>query len=320
MKIKCGSCKKEVTVSEADYGTPFKCPECSALLLVPRKKGDVLEAESKSFEELKKEIADSITSSSNGVDQEKLLDDLRRSIKPELEQWVKSEGAAASAGIDTDVLREQIRKEVMDDVRAEIKTIKAVSGNSDATTAALAKAIETMGNRLGGVNAAAPTHQAAPVQTKKKRKPFQAAEENIPDTLQDAYPEIEVDEPDIEHVIKLSTGDDENLKSFLQELSQVEGRLVMFEPTQTAIDVGNWRKKRVWIAATEERIILGAYGRRPYHQQIEIETIDESFWNEFTSEVVFEPNPAEEGGLRSVKLTEDRGYHLLGLIHHGVTA
>jgi len=319
MKIKCGGCKKEVTVSEEDYGSPFKCPECSVLLLVPRKKGDVPEAEAKSFEDLKKEIADSIGSSSNGVDQEKLLEDLRNSIKPELEQWVKSEGAAASAGIDTDVLREQIRKEVMDDVRTEIKSIQSVSGNSEATTAALAKAIESMGDRLGSSSIAAPV-QAIPARTKKKRRPFQAAEDDIPDNLQDAYPEIEVEEPDVERVIKLGTGDDENLKTFLQDFSQVEGRLVMFESTQTAIDVGNWRKKRVWIAVTEERLILGAYGRRPYHQGIDLENIDESFWNEFTSEVVFEPNPAQAGELRSVKLTEDRGFHLLGLIHHGVTS
>jgi hypothetical protein len=279
----------------------------------------VPEAEAKSFEDLKKEIADSIGSSSNGVDQEKLLEDLRNSIKPELEQWVKSEGAAASAGIDTDVLREQIRKEVMDDVRTEIKSIQSVSGNSEATTAALAKAIESMGDRLGSSSIAAPV-QAIPARTKKKRRPFQAAEDDIPDNLQDAYPEIEVEEPDVERVIKLCTGDDENLKTFLQDFSQVEGRLVMFESTQTAIDVGNWRKKRVWIAVTEERLILGAYGRRPYHQGIDLENIDESFWNEFTSEVVFEPNPAQAGELRSVKLTEDRGFHLLGLIHHGVTS
>ncbi|MDP6359615.1 MAG: hypothetical protein QF473_31120 [Planctomycetota bacterium] len=324
MKIKCGGCKKEVTVSEEDYGSPFKCPDCSALLLVPRKKGDVPEAEAKSFEDLKNEIADSIGSSSNGVDQEKLLDDLRTSIKPELEQWVKSESAAASAGIDTDALREQIRKEVLDDVRTEIKTIQAVSGNSEASTTALAKAIESIGDRLGSAPSAAPAPAPAlappaPTQKKKKRKPFRAEEEDIPDTLQDAYPETEPEEPDVERVIKLSTGDDENLRSFLQELSQVEG-LVMFEPTQTAIDVGNWRKKRVWIAVTAEQIILGAYGRRPFHQEIDIEAVDESFWNEFTSEVVFEPNPSEEGGLRSVKLTEDRGYYLLGLIHHGVTS
>jgi len=36
--------------------------------------------------------------------------------------------------------------------------------------------------------------------------------------------------------------------------------------------------------------------------------------------VVFVPFQSGEGGVRSIKLTEDRGYHLLGLIHHGIPA
>lgn len=92
----------------------------------------------------------------------------------------------------------------------------------------------------------------------------------------------------------------------------------MFEPSQSEKDVGNWRKARVWVLVAPGKIVLAAYSRRPFRQEMSFEETNESFWNEFTSEVVFVPYRPGESGVRSVKLSVDRGYYLLGLIHHVV--
>ena len=342
MTIKCANCYTSVEVSEDQSGKLLKCPTCQSILLAPRRKGaggegDAPTVEAKSFDEFKQEILEAIRADTGDQGETENTDELasqiRDSLKPELEQWVATHSTAAAAGIDADALRNQLRADILREVRADIEATRGSAGADAASAAAFAKAIEALGEKLVVGGPASPAASAAPTapiagpekeaEAKRKRsprKPFAPPSRDVelPDTPQEAYPEAEPQEPDVERVIDLNAGDNENLRAFLNEAASVEGRLVMFEPTQSLKDVGNWRRARVWIAVTEDTIYLAAYGRRPFHQEVDLGGITESFWNEFTSEVVFVPYSPEEGDFGSVKLTEDRGYYLLGLIHHGV--
>jgi len=331
MTIKCANCKTSVTVPEDQYGKPCECPGCKALLLIPRKKGRgaddaAVEVEAKSFEDLKQELLDAVRPEleklQSGPDLEEVARRVSESLRPEIEKLVAARSAAVASGIDTAALKEQLQAEVLKEVKANIQSAPAMDASS---TAAFAKMIEALGEKLAsgaapGAPARAPEEQAPP--RKAPRRPFAQRRQELalPNSPEEAYPEVETEEPDVERVIDLNAGEDENLRAFLNEIAGIEGKLVMFEPTQSVIDVGNWRKRKVWMAVTNEKIVLAAYGRRTFQQEISLEEVGESFWNEFTSEVVFVPFQAGESGLRSIKLTEDRGYHLLGLIHHGIPA
>jgi len=341
MTIKCANCYTSVDVSEDQSGKLLKCPTCKSILLAPRRKGAMTEGdaptvEAKSFDEFKQEILEAIRAEAGdqdgSADKDELAAQIRDSLKPELEQWVATHSTAAAAGIDAEALRSQLQADILKEVRADIEATRGSAGTDAASAAAFAKAIEALGEKLVVGGPAAPATATVPTggsdketEAKRKRlprKPFAPPSRDVelPDTPQEAYPEVEPQEPDVERVIDLNAGDNENLRAFLNEAASVEGRLVMFEPTQSLKDVGNWRRARVWMAVTEDTIYLAAYGRRPFHQEVDLGGISESFWNEFTSEVVFVPYSPEEDDLGSVKLTEDRGYYLLGLIHHGVPA
>jgi len=335
MTIKCASCKTSVSVPEGQYGKPCECPKCKALLLIPRKKGEgaetaAAEAEAKSFDDLKQEILDAIRpdmkTGEGAPDVDALARQVSDMLKPELGKWAATQASAAAAGIDANALKTQLQADILKEVKGEIAAIRSAPAVDAASTAAFAKAIESLGEKLAAGAGEASQTKAAEEKAKVRkppRRPFapkHRVEVEIPESLPEAYPPVGVQEPDVARTIELNAGDDENLRAFLDEIASVKGRLVMFEPSQSAIDVGNWRKRKVWLAVTEEKIVLASYGRKTFRQEIGLQDVKESFWNEFTSEVVFVPYPTQEGGLRSLKLTEDRGYYLLGLLHHGVPA
>jgi hypothetical protein len=324
-----------VSVPEDQYGKPCECPQCKALLLIPRKKGKggeaaAVEAEAKSFDDFKQEILDAIRPdmkrAEGGPDVDALARRVSDMLKPELGKWAAAQATAATAGIDADALKAQLQADILKEVKGEIAAIHSAPAVDAASTAAFAKAIEALGEKLAagaGEAAQSKAVEEKPKTRKPPRRPFaprHREEVEIPESLPEAYPPVGIQEPDVARVIELNAGDDENLRAFLNEIASLKGRLVMFEPSQSAIDVGNWRKRKVWLAVTDERIVLASYGRKTFRQEIGLQDVKESFWNEFTSEVVFVPYPSQEGGLRSVKLTEDRGRYLLGLIHHGVPA
>lgn len=315
--------------------------------------------EAKSFEDLKKEILEAIRPEvaaagaargagvfpeevirqivervrSSGTNGGPALDELVQrvsdSLKPDLARWVSAQSAAASVGIDAAALREQLRSEILREVRADLAAMPPSGGLHPSAADAFARAIEALGSRLTATPAgaapmasSAPAAEARPAETRVRRKPFKASAEAalLQASPKEQYPPVTVVEPDAARVIALNAGNNENLKAFLEEIASGKARRVMFEPTQSVKDVGTWRKGRVWISVTAENILLAAYGRRPFKQEIPLQSVPESFWNEFTSEVVFVPLQPGPEEIRSIKLTYDRAHYLLGLILHGVPA
>jgi hypothetical protein len=358
MTIKCAKCSAAVTVNENQFGSLCACPGCKAILLIPRLKGAAapgekpVVAQAKSIEDLRKELLDLLrpefatlesrlqktvqdASANAGAGQlstEQIARQVSDTMKPELERWMAARITATAAGLDTEALRDHLRADILREVRADLAAMRPSASADPATTEALTRALEALGTRLAGAPATpAPAAAAAPPATqaaeprRSHRRPFQKKavmeEEDIPEDPKEAYPAIKPESPDVNRAVSLNAGDNEGLKAFLEEVAASAGNgLLMFEPTQSRRDVGNWRRARVWIAVTPEKIVLAAYGRRPFRQEIGTGELKESFWNEFTSEVVFVPYQAPEGAQRSVKLTQDRGFYLLGFIHHGVPA
>jgi|GEM_PF-3413199 len=339
MTIKCANCETSINVSDDQFGKPCECPKCDAILLLPRLKGEgdgELTVEAVSFDRLKEELIEQIRSEVNQDITDKVREEhaaisatdnnegmVSESLKDELEKIAEAKVTTVSSGVDVEALKSQLRDEILQEVRKEIGSGATTSVESVAFT----QALDALSSRLSTQAPTIPLSDPDAALTvakppKPRRKPFQPHREEVelPATAQEAYPAVEAEEPDIKRVIALNSGENENLQAFLEEFASVEGRLVMFEPSQSVKDVGMWRKARVWVVVTEEKIILGAFGRNPFKQEIGLDQVGESFWNEFTSEVVFVPYQASDGAFRSIKLTEERGCYLLGLIHHGIPA
>lgn len=84
--------------------------------------------------------------------------------------------------------------------------------------------------------------------------------------------------------------------------------------TRTRFDVGLWlRGRRVWLAATEDRLIAFADGPRPYMQHAPLADLATSFYCHMSGELVCVPAGLLE--VRSFAMDPDEAWHFLTLIH-----
>lgn len=82
----------------------------------------------------------------------------------------------------------------------------------------------------------------------------------------------------------------------------------------TGIDVGLWfRWRKIWVVATDHRLVLLADGPRPYVQHVAYDRLQTSFYCHLSGELVFVPAP--EMGVRSIKIGPAAAWKILGLIY-----
>ena len=98
-------------------------------------------------------------------------------------------------------------------------------------------------------------------------------------------------------------------------LAQTVGRWpvrVLVEST-TGLDVGLWfRWKKIWVCATDHRLILFADGPRPFVQEVTYDRLQTTFYCHLSGELVFVPAP--EMGVRSIAIGPSSAWKILGLI------
>jgi hypothetical protein len=83
--------------------------------------------------------------------------------------------------------------------------------------------------------------------------------------------------------------------------------------TATGIDVGLWfRWRRIWLCATDHRLIMVADGPRPYVQSVTYDRLQTSFYCHLSGELVLVPAP--ELGVRSLLIGPIDGWKILRLI------
>lgn len=84
--------------------------------------------------------------------------------------------------------------------------------------------------------------------------------------------------------------------------------------TRTRFDVGLWlRGRRVWLAATSDRLVAFADGPRPYMQSVPLSELTTSFYCHMSGELVCVPSGVLE--IRSFAMDPDEAWRFLTLIH-----
>ncbi|MBI3987284.1 MAG: hypothetical protein HY343_10205 [Lentisphaerae bacterium] len=79
--------------------------------------------------------------------------------------------------------------------------------------------------------------------------------------------------------------------------------------SDTRADTGGWfRRPKVWVAATRDRLAVWAAGRRPWLETIEFSRLRESLYNHVTGELVLAP--ALEMKRRCLRMSPLDGYRM----------
>ncbi len=94
-----------------------------------------------------------------------------------------------------------------------------------------------------------------------------------------------------------------------ESLAGEEDVLVLLR-TRSRIDVGGWfGRRRVWVAALADSLVLFAPGRRPCRARIPFAQLRESAYNPVTGELALAP--AEAAPVRALRVSPLDGYQLL---------
>lgn len=81
-------------------------------------------------------------------------------------------------------------------------------------------------------------------------------------------------------------------------------------PTRSRVDVGYWfGRRRVWCGLWPDRLLLFAFGRRPFAQWLPVSELGESLYNHVTGEVILAP--ASGARCWRLRLAPLEGYEFL---------
>ncbi len=106
----------------------------------------------------------------------------------------------------------------------------------------------------------------------------------------------------------------ENEKQLFQNLRGT-AKIFMTLCSDTKIDTGSWLKKsHLWLACTENSLLLWAAGKKSFSIKIPYDLLKESIYNHITGELILFPAPQLK--YKNIKVSPQDGFQILAQIYN----